>query len=88
MLQEPDRPLDRVYFIERGMAVLMGRTKRDGQVGVAIIGRAGLVGVPVVLGVMRSPHHCVMEVEGEALQIGAETFRRAMDGEARLCASS
>ena len=39
MLQEPHRPLDRVYFIEHGMAVLMGRTKRDGQVGVAIIGR-------------------------------------------------
>jgi CRP-like cAMP-binding protein len=84
MLQEPHRPLDRVYFIERGMAVLMARTKRDAQVGVGIIGRAGLVGVPVVLGIMRSPHHCVMEVEGEALQIGAETFRLAMDGSSTL----
>lgn len=84
ILQEPHSPLERVYFIERGMAVLMARTKRDGQVGVAIIGRAGLVGVPVVLGTMRSPHQCVMEVEGEALQIGAETFRRAMDGSSTL----
>jgi CRP-like cAMP-binding protein len=84
MLQEPHRLLDPVYFIERGLAVLMARTKRDGPVGVAIIGRAGLVGVPVVLGTMRSPHHCVMEVEGEALQIGAETFRRAMDGSSTL----
>jgi len=84
ILQEPHSPLERVYFIERGMAVLMARTKRDGQMGVGIIGRAGLVGVPVVLGIMRSPHHCVMEVEGEALQIGAETFRRAMDGSSTL----
>src|SRR5215510_1049259 len=84
ILQEPHSPLERVYFIERGMAVLMARTKRDGQMGVGIIGRAGLVGVPVVLGIMRSPHHCVMEVEGEALQIGAEIFRRAMDGSSTL----
>jgi CRP-like cAMP-binding protein len=84
MLQEAHRLLERVYFIERGLAVLMARTKRDGLVGVAIIGRAGLVGVPVVLGTMRSPHHCVMEVEGEALQIGAEAFRRAMDESSTL----
>src|SRR5262245_59041800 len=83
-LQEPHRPLEQIYFIERGMAVLMARTKRDGQVGVGIIGRAGLVGVPIVLGTMRSPHYCVMEVEGEALQISAETVRRAMDGSSTL----
>lgn len=84
ILQESHRPLEWVYFIERGMAVLMARTKRDGQVGVAIIGHAGLVGIPIVLGTMRSPHHCVMEVEGEALRIGAETFRRAIEGSSTL----
>src|SRR5262249_3391851 len=26
-----------------------------------------------------SPHHCVMEVKGEALQVGADALRRAMD---------
>jgi CRP-like cAMP-binding protein len=46
---------------------------------VAIIGQLGLVGVPVVLGTMRSPQRCVMEVPGEALQINAEDLRRAMD---------
>jgi len=79
VLQEHNRPMGQVYFIERGMAVLLARTKRDGQVGVAIIGRPGLVGVPVVMGITRSPHRCVMEVKGEALQIGAQAFRWAMD---------
>lgn len=79
ILQEAHRPVDLVYFIERGMAVVLARTRRDGEVGVAIVGRAGLVGVPAVLGIMRSPYRCVMEVPGEALQIDAKTLRRAMD---------
>jgi len=79
ILQEYNRQMERVYFIERGMAVLLARTQRNGQVGVATIGRLGLVGIPVVLGITQSPHRCVMEVKGEALQIGAEAFRRIID---------
>jgi CRP-like cAMP-binding protein len=79
VLQESHRSLEKVYFIERGMAVLLARTKRDGQVGVGIVGRGGLAGMPVVLGTMRSPLRCLVEVPGEALQIGAEDLRRAID---------
>jgi len=61
------------------MAVPLARTRQDGEVGVAIVGRPGLVGVPVVLGTMRSPHRCFVEVPGEALQIAADDLRRAMD---------
>jgi CRP-like cAMP-binding protein len=79
MLQDAHRRLESVYFIEHGMAVILARTKQDGQVGVAVIGCAGMVGVPVALGIMQSPHPCVMEVPGEALQIGADVFRQMMD---------
>jgi len=79
ILQEAHRPIDGVSFIERGMAILLARTKRDGQIGVAIIGRGGLAGVPAMLGTMRSPHRCLVQVPGEALQIGSKDLRRAMD---------
>jgi len=79
ILQESHRPVERVYFIQRGMAVLFARTKRDGEVGVAMIGRAGVVGVPDVLGTMRSFHRCLMQVPGEALQIDAHDLRHAVD---------
>jgi len=79
ILQEHNRQIERVYFIERGMAVLLARTRRDGQVGVGIIGRMGLVGVPVALGITQSPHRCIMQVKGEALQIGAQAVRRVID---------
>lgn len=79
ILQEANRPVERVYFIQRGIAVLLARTRRDGEVGVAIVGRAGLVGVPVVLGTMRACCRCIMEVPGEALLVNATALRRAMD---------
>src|SRR5436309_15692644 len=61
ILQEHNRPIEHVYFIERGVASLFARTQRDGPVEVAIVGRLGFVGVAVVLGTMRSPNRCVME---------------------------
>ena len=79
LLQEAQRPIDRVHFLQHGLAVLSARTKRDGEVGVAIVGRFGVVGVTAVLGTMRSPHRCVMEVPGEALQIPTQDLRRAID---------
>lgn len=56
ILQEHNRPIEHVYFIERGVASLFARTQRDGPVEVATIGRLGFVGVAAVLGAARSPN--------------------------------
>jgi CRP-like cAMP-binding protein len=78
VLQEYNRSIENVYFIERGVASLLARTQRDGPVEVAIVGRLGFVGVPVVLGIPRSPNRCLMEVPGSALRISAEALRRVI----------
>jgi CRP-like cAMP-binding protein len=79
ILQEHNRPIEHVYFIERGVASLFARTRRDGPVEVAIVGRLGFVGVAAVLGTMRSPNRCLMEVSGEALRINADDIRCVME---------
>ena len=76
VLQERDRPLESAYFIEKGAASLFFRTKRDGLVGVAIVARYGLVGLPAVLGTRRSPHRCIVQIAGEALRITIDEFSR------------
>ena len=48
ILQESNQPMAYAYFIEHGAASLFSRTARDGAVEVGIVGRFGLVGVPVV----------------------------------------
>src|SRR5215813_7195184 len=79
ILQERNRPIPYVYFIERGVASLFARTSRDGPVEVAMIGRLGLVGIPVVLGTMRSPNRCLVQVPGEALRIASHDLQNAIE---------
>jgi CRP-like cAMP-binding protein len=79
ILQEHNRPIEYIYFIEQGVASLFARTQRDGPVEVAIVGRLGFVGVAAVLGTMRSPNRCLMEVSGRALRIASKDLRRIME---------
>jgi len=84
ILQDHHHPVDRVYFIERGVASVYARTRSDGPVEVAIVGRFGLVGVSAILGVGRSPNRCQMQVAGEALAISTPRLRQAMDAIPRI----
>jgi CRP-like cAMP-binding protein len=79
IVQERHRPVEHVYFIERGVASIFAWTRRDGPVQVALVGRFGLVGVCAVLGMARSPHRCLMQAEGEALRLPARELTAAMD---------
>jgi len=79
ILQDYKRPIEHVYFIERGVASLLARTQRDGPVEIAMVGRLGLVGVAAVLGMQRSPNRCVMSVPGYALRIAVPDLQRAME---------
>jgi CRP-like cAMP-binding protein len=79
ILQEQNRRIEHIYFIEQGFASVFARTQRDGPVEAYIVGRMGLVGVSAVLGTMRSPARCLMEVPGQALRINAVDLRRIMD---------
>jgi CRP-like cAMP-binding protein len=51
---------------------------------IGIVGRFGFIGVPVVIGTMRSTHRCVMEVAGEALEIKSNDIRRSMQEHAAI----
>jgi CRP-like cAMP-binding protein len=84
ILQEAHRPIEHVHFIERGVASIFARTQRDGPVEVSLVGRFGLVGVSVVPGTVRSPHRCLMQMDGETLRISARALAKAMDDSAAL----
>lgn len=78
VLQDHYHRIDHVHFIERGVASLYARTRADGPVEVALVGPFGFVGVTALLGNSRSPHRCLMQVQGEALRIGVPDLLDAM----------
>jgi CRP-like cAMP-binding protein len=69
-----------VYFLDRGIAsvVAIGRGGEHRRAEVAIIGREGMIGLPVVLGTDRSPCDIFMQVEGDGHCIAAQKLGDAL----------
>ena len=74
MLIEADKPIQHAYFPQAGIASILADTS-EGRIEVGLIGREGLVGVPIVLGLDRSPHGFLVQAEGKALRITTANLR-------------
>ena len=84
VLIEPGQPIRAVHFLEAGMVSLLAPLE-DGHVQeVGIIGREGLVGLPVVLGADRTSTEALVQMQGAALRIGAAELRAAFERSAAL----
>lgn len=53
-LYRPDQPIEAVYFFEAGMASLVAHLEDGVQAEVGVVGREGMLGLPLVHGVATS----------------------------------
>lgn len=84
-LVEPQMPIENVYFVEAGQASMLSRDKlHQRPIEISLIGRFGLVGLPVALGTNRSPHRCVVQIGGVALRMATTDLRDAIEHSSRL----
>jgi CRP-like cAMP-binding protein len=74
-LEPPHRKIRAVYFMESGLAsvVAIGGV-RERQTEVSIIGREGMTGGAIVMGLDRSPHEIIAQVSGTAQCINTTDF--------------
>lgn len=87
-LQSPNRSIKAVYFPESGIASVVavgGGARRQAEV--AIVGREGMTGLPVVFGAGRSPCEVFMQVEGAGQCIAADNLRAAIEASPTLLKS-
>jgi CRP-like cAMP-binding protein len=77
-LVEAGEPIRSVYFLEGGLVEVLLPLEGKKVAEVAIIGREGMVGLPVLLGADSYPHRAVVRVPGSALRLSAEAFRDAV----------
>jgi CRP-like cAMP-binding protein len=76
--------VDAVHFVEAGMVSMLGTLEDGGRIEVGLVGREGLVGLPLVLGDDLATGAAEVQMAGSALRIGAAAFRDAMDADAAL----
>lgn len=74
ILQEAGRPVSQVYFPLSGMVSLVAVTPSGESIETGIVGREGLVG-GLAVGDLTSFAQAIVQIEGQALRIGASQFR-------------
>jgi CRP-like cAMP-binding protein len=79
VLYEPGDTIREVYF--PGKAVVSLLTVVDGRAAleVGMVGREGMVGIPLALGVDVSPVRALVQGAGDSLRMSAARFRKAFD---------
>ena len=84
-LEQPNKPIDAVYFPHSGFASVVAIQSAKKQVEIGLIGREGMSGLSVVLGNHRSPHATYIQSAGDVRQsIRANDLRKAMDASTSL----
>jgi CRP-like cAMP-binding protein len=79
-LESANRQISTVYFLESGIASVVAVSNGERrQAEVAIVGREGMTGLPVVHGAQRSPCETFIQVEGKGQCISAEDLREVME---------
>lgn len=79
-LQSANRQIRHIYFPESGIASVVavsGGERRQAEI--AIVGREGMTGLPIVHGADRSPCETFIQVEGDGQCISAQNLRQLMD---------
>ena len=78
VLCEPGQPMRYVYFPRVGFISLVAMTPGSPGVEVGMIGREGMLGAHLALGVATAPLHALVQGEGEAWRMGVAAFRREL----------
>ena len=72
ILHEAGDKIEYAYFLNEGMASLVILTSDGRSVEVAIVGREGVIGSPLAVGLHRGPYRSIMQIQGTGVRIEAD----------------
>lgn len=75
VLYEPNEPIEYVYFPDQSIVSLVTVMEDGTTMEVSLVGREGIVGVPVILGGYTTTTQAIVQVAGRALRISSTLLR-------------
>jgi CRP-like cAMP-binding protein len=84
VLIEPDRPIGAAYFPESGMVSMLAPLESGALLEVGIVGREGMVGLPIVLGGEAATTEAMVQMQGTAWRVRAAELQRLFDDSAAV----
>lgn len=87
VLYEQGQPMMSVFFPDTSLVSLLVVVEGDAALEVALVGREGMVGIPLSLGAHLSPVRALVQGEGSARRMGRSHFRAALQNHPALQAA-
>ncbi len=78
LLLRPDVPIEAAYFPVSGTVSMVAAMQDGAQIEVGLVGREGMVGLPLLLGAQSSALEALVQAEGEALRLPAADFHASL----------
>ncbi len=78
ILHEPAEKIDFTYFLNEGMASIVVLSRDGRSVEVGIVGKEGMVGMPLTVGLKRGTFRTIMQMAGNGLRIPSEVFLKLL----------
>jgi CRP-like cAMP-binding protein len=78
ILHEAGTEIDFAYFLNGGLASLVVLTTDGRSVEVATVGKDGMLGTPLAMGVRQTPHRAIMQIPGSALRLPSEMLGQVL----------
>jgi CRP-like cAMP-binding protein len=79
VIQAPEEPITAVYFPESGWVSMLALLADGGAAEVGVIGREGMVGLPLLFGADMSSVEGLVQAPGPALRLSAVAFREELE---------
>ncbi|HEY0419785.1 MAG TPA: Crp/Fnr family transcriptional regulator, partial [Acetobacteraceae bacterium] len=79
VLHEPGKPIEAVYFPETGWISMLAYLESGDAAEVGLVGREGMIGLPVLLGADSNDLEAMVQCPGTALRIDAQAFREELE---------
>ena len=78
LIYQPNTVIPYIYFPNSGVTSILTTMKNGKAAEVGVVGKEGMLGLPVFLGTDRSSGQSFCQVEGESLRLRADAFRAAI----------
>jgi CRP-like cAMP-binding protein len=79
ILHEPGKPITTIYFPETGWVSMLAYLEDGDAAEVGLVGREGMVGLPVLLGADHDDIEAMVQAPGTALRMDAQAFREELE---------
>ena len=83
-LHESAEKIEYAYFLNKGMVSLVVVTSDGRSVEVGIVGKEGVVGGNLAVGLDKSPYRAVVQIPGDAFRVKSEVLLSVLDSAAHL----